>query len=1259
MRNSRSQQRGIALIIVLAFVVLLAGLTVAYFSQTTTDRQVAQTSFSEANADQIASSAVAIIIGDLRQEIIQGSASPAPSFGPSPTASPYYLYTPTSPNYMIPQRSGTPSSGAPIPNLVRRSVRNDPIAAPPGMPSRASAVNSVSDPSVNGRSVTLPRWNKHYLIPKLNTGDDQTDPVTSFVAPDWVMLTGEEGAAVLSTPKTDSNGNAVTPLGRYAYAVYDESGLLDLNVAGYPTGTTAIQSGRKGSSAFADLTALGSYPLPTSNPNQVDRLVGWRNYATTQASNNFPNSNFASNLSNSTAATNFYNFVVNNPTGFLKARGDPSPSPSPWPNPSPSSPYPWNNRTDQMFLNRQQLLEYQKTTGLSSNALQYLGTFSRESNSPSFSPFTPPGSSVNYAALASTSNAVNPNFLLRRATTAFTRFDGTPAVVGEPLVKTRFPLSRLAWITYKGPSASLQICKDVDPTINTNCTSDSVVIALVNSGVPVSTLRAGTVANIKKCFGLVWDSRTYVAASGTTPSVGRQWVYISPNANNGGGAFDPVLAPIGAPASVIKRLDTVALENREPDFFELLRATILDGSLGQNTAVPGTSTVGVTGGATIFPDVHMNNKDHQVLSIGAAIIDQADPDSVPTRIQFKPAAALGTNWWTAYGVESLPYITQIYPIAGTSPATSSKWATYLLFQLANPHNNNGVALSPAAPQVRLRVDGGIGLFTGGNGQTYATATDKQTSLFTGGSTGQSIAFTTGAFPPSASPTPVATPGVSAVPAIGSTSGSGGFERLPPTGGTLNNYVGLRILPDHTLTATSSGNKPQVTLYFGTDSTHQFNATMEYNVSGTSDWLPYNHFIGINDQASWINGATVAVRDASALNGLPASGDAFTTSRLLDSPKPYSFMKADPRSTRFGIFQVDTNFSSSLARISQPLWPNNASTVGNGYGGLVLDTTPSTVGGVLEHVPLRFGAASGVNYYPATFCINNGQTSSVRHNDATNYTDNDGIIRPGDAVYPDPTRTSTGSSTPWHSYTVSSVTYRPYWPMMLNRPFRSLVELGYAFRDLPWKSLDFFTDKSADAGLLDVFCINDGTPVYDASSNIVGLAAPSMVAGLVNLNTRQISPFQAILAGSIWDELTPANSYTKTGSAADCAQTMASLVAGATATAPLQNRSELISRAASPTLPNQVLPVYTGPTANQTDQLVKAQREAVPRALASVGQTRTWNLMIDVIAQSGNYPPGANDLANFVVQGEQRYWVHLAIDRFTGQVIDKQIEVVNE
>ena len=73
----------------------------------------------------------------------------------------------------------------------------------------------------------------------------------------------------------------------------------------------------------------------------------------------------------------------------------------------------------------------------------------------------------------------------------------------------------------------------------------------------------------------------------------------------------------------------------------------------------------------------------------------------------------------------------------------------------------------------------------------------------------------------------------------------------------------------------------------------------------------------------------------------------------------------------------------------------------------------------------------------------------------------------------------------------------------------------------------------------------------------------------------------------------------------------------------------------------------------------ARREVVPRALSSVSQTRVWNLLIDVVAQSGRYPPGETDPKKFIVEGEQHYWVHVAIDRFTGQVIDRQVEVVKE
>jgi hypothetical protein len=52
-------------------------------------------------------------------------------------------------------------------------------------------------------------------------------------------------------------------------------------------------------------------------------------------------------------------------------------------------------------------------------------------------------------------------------------------------------------------------------------------------------------------------------------------------------------------------------------------------------------------------------------------------------------------------------------------------------------------------------------------------------------------------------------------------------------------------------------------------------------------------------------------------------------------------------------------------------------------------------------------------------------------------------------------------------------------------------------------------------------------------------------------------------------------------------------------------------------------------------------------------------MIDVIAQTGRYPQGTSNPAYFVVDGEQRYWVHVAIDRYTGQVLDKQVEAVKE
>jgi hypothetical protein len=298
---------------------------------------------------------------------------------------------------------------------------------------------------------------------------------------------------------------------------------------------------------------------------------------------------------------------------------------------------------------------------------------------------------------------------------------------------------------------------------------------------------------------------------------------------------------------------------------------------------------------------------------------------------------------------------------------------------------------------------------------------------------------------------------------------------------------------------------------------------------------------------------------------------------------------------------------------------------------------------VEHAPLRF---VGNPYLPATLCINAAASTSTR----TGYADGDGIIRPADAVYPDPLDTATGSSTPY--YTTST----DYHPIILNRPFRNVAELGYAFRDLPWKSLDLFTDRSADAGLFDVFMISDGPALLDAGGNFLAMGAvPTVTAGQVNLNTRQSTVLQSVFAGAIWDELVSTNTVSKTGSGDTDAPMLATRLVTQTSTSPVQNRSELLTRS-DPDLPLTILPLPAGGTHNQT---VKTRRETVGRAIASIAQTRTWNLMIDVIAQTGKYAPGETNLTKFIVEGEQRYWVHVAIDRFTGQVIDKQIEVVTE
>ena len=355
-----SSSKGASLMIVLAFVVLLTGLALAYFSRAGTDRQLAQSSFNDTNSDLLARSALDIVVSDFKQEIIN-----------NPTVNSANIQ---------PTRYGDAS----IANLIRRSFSGDPTG-------RTSSVNSRTGVSANGRSISTARWNSHYLVPRRSPVPPEdwntiySDPVASFIAPDWVLVTAQG-------PNSAPAPSAV--IGRYAFAVYDEGGLLDMSLAGFPSwsgnpigpcnpGPTPwlVNIGRKGTVGFADLTGLGTYAPPQT---QIDNIVGWRNYATTQrAFANFPTGN--PSFAGETDCTKQDNYG-----SYLLDFGDPPFTFDINNQPVPISSYPFSSvatdvfssRTDQAFMTRQELLRIRSSLGFSQNLLQYMGTFSRERNKP-------------------------------------------------------------------------------------------------------------------------------------------------------------------------------------------------------------------------------------------------------------------------------------------------------------------------------------------------------------------------------------------------------------------------------------------------------------------------------------------------------------------------------------------------------------------------------------------------------------------------------------------------------------------------------------------------------------------------------------------------------------------------------------------------------------------------------------------------------------------------------------------------------------
>jgi hypothetical protein len=1091
-----SREQAAALIIVLAMVVLMTGLAVAYFSRATSDRPVAHSSFNQSKVDQLAQSAMDLIIGDLQQEITNGS-SPTPSATPNitplplPTPTPF-VYPPTNPANILPTRSGAPAS---IPNLVRRSIFSDPIVSP-GVPSRASAVSSTQA-SANGRLVRLPRWNKHYLIPRpAGALPTDTTPISDFNAPDWVIVTRNGPVAFSSWNSSladQSQSNDSYCVGRYSYAIYDEGGLLDANVVGYPSNTTAAQYGPKGVSAFADLTVLGM------SQSDIDAIVGWRNYFSASPTGNFPSFNF-----NAAAATRYVASVLSNTNGFMSVA-----IPSPIPNNM--------SRTDQALTMRQSLINLLVASGLSANAvnaLQYLGTFSRELNAPSWAPTQNAsdmggnngvGNVYAYRTNADSSTAINRNVLgvFVQDQHTFTRADGTTTVVGELLINRRFPLTRIGGLGLSGPVTTGNPTTIVD-------------------GVPA----VASLTTVQRDFGLLWNA----------DNTAKRWDYV--------GASGSTVQ------STIERLDQVAAEGREPNFFERLKAVILNGSVGLGSGAGNVRTF-VAAEGKYYDTTNNLSSDYQIMQIGANIIDQWDSDNVPTFINFgNPANELA-------GIENLPYLNKlVFKPAWKKVQGKDQFEAWLLPSLWNPHQN-----APGTGNVRIAMPTTGQSMTASITINVTPFTLTTTTPVTGSST-QFMTVDAGNFGTLTSPSaPTAVVG------------------NPPSSITKSpdNYYGFNF-PFATVTGVGPANS--LTAYPDFGAGCDFELQVQVSTS-PSLWKAYQRWKGCAQPAP----------------KLFCQSPTSWTANTLQDPE---FVTLDPRTLRFG------GWGNAGIQSAVPA-----------------DYTDGTQGTLDWPVP-RF---EKITKLPPQGTFFGSPTSTDLYKYASNvdgavhYTDLDSVQRLGDFL----TLGATSAMLPTNS------TDRPLAlsGAFQNGVFQSVAELGHIFRDQPWKTLNFTTAapdataRSADAGLLDVFTLHES----------------SMEAGKTSLNTKHALVLKAILSLAT-RRLTGANVISSTQR-----DNIVTALQNLITAQPLINKAELITRLAA--------------DASVTGLGNKEARECVIRAFTDAGQTRTWNLMIDVIAQSGRYAPGETDLAKFNVEGEQHYWVHVAVDRFTGQVIDKEIEVVNE
>ena len=240
---SRKRQQGTALVIILSAIVLISVLVGVFISQATLNRQISSSSAGSYRAEIVAQTGIDTVLGDLRDEIVAGSIIH--------TVGDVKIYQPVTNFTVVPSRIGDMG----YPNVFKRSVGGLSFWAGPGLsasgPVRAATGNSATNISANGRFVKAERWNAPYLL--------GTNLPVGFASPDWVLI-GRRGAFTnMTTPPSLSSlsdpaaGNTNFVTGRFTYMIYNEGGLLDATIAGFPSTMDAIFKAKKGFMPQVDL----------------------------------------------------------------------------------------------------------------------------------------------------------------------------------------------------------------------------------------------------------------------------------------------------------------------------------------------------------------------------------------------------------------------------------------------------------------------------------------------------------------------------------------------------------------------------------------------------------------------------------------------------------------------------------------------------------------------------------------------------------------------------------------------------------------------------------------------------------------------------------------------------------------------------------------------------------------------------------------------------------------------------------------------